>query len=105
MAAPGIVFQGLPELRRRLRAVDSALPRAVGQIFKIAADKVASDARSTIPSRTGRLAGSVRPFGTGKRVGVRMGRASVPYAGPVEFGGYPGGRPFIQEGRYILPAF
>jgi hypothetical protein len=33
-----------------------------------------------------------------------MGRSSVPYAGPVEFGGYPGNRPYLPQGRYLFPA-
>jgi hypothetical protein len=33
-----------------------------------------------------------------------MGFASVPYAGAVEFGGYPGDRPFESGGRYLFPA-
>ena len=33
-----------------------------------------------------------------------MGRASTPYAGPVDFGGYPGDRPYLAGGRYLFPA-
>lgn len=35
---------------------------------------------------------------------VRMGRKAVPYAGPVEFGGWPEGREYIPGGRYLFPA-
>jgi hypothetical protein len=33
-----------------------------------------------------------------------MGRASLPYAGPLEFGGWPAGREFVASGRYLFPA-
>jgi hypothetical protein len=33
-----------------------------------------------------------------------MGRASIPYAGPVDFGGWPEGREYVSSGRYLFPA-
>lgn len=33
-----------------------------------------------------------------------MGTARVPYAGPVDFGGYPGDRRYIATGRILYPA-
>ena len=43
---------------------------------------------------------------TASRTGaaVRMGRASIRYAGPVDFGGYPGDREYTARGRYLYPA-
>ncbi len=81
------------------------MQKEITGVFKRAAEKVAGKARSRIRSRSGRLAGSLRPFGTQRAAGVRMGRKTVPYAGPYEFGGYPKGRPFIAEGRAIYPTF
>ena len=55
-------------------------------VFGRIAEEVASDARGTAPRRSGRLAGDVRP-GRGKtRATVIVGRASVPYAGPINYG-------------------
>lgn len=96
---------GLKELSRSLRQVEAGLQKEIGRAFKRAADKVAQDARRRVPKRSGKLAGSIRPFGTQKKAGVRMGRSSVPYAGPIEFGGYPASRPFVPKGRYIYPSF
>ena len=43
---------------------------------------------------------------TGTRTGatVRVGRKSVPYAGAVDFGGWPKGREYVAGGRYLFPA-
>lgn len=59
--------------------------------------------RSTLPHRSGRLAGSVRVAKT--RTGARISEGSddVIYAGPVDFGGYPPPRPYLANGRYLFP--
>lgn len=98
-----VVVEGLPALRRALKRVEGGLQREIGGVFREAARQVVG--RIDLPQLTGRLAGSVRPYGTQREAGVRVGGARVPYAGPVEFGGYPGSRPFVREGRYIFPAF
>ncbi len=105
MSRPVMRIEGLRELTRSLKAAEDGLQKEVNAIFKGAATKVASAARRRLPKRSGRLAASVRPFGTQRKPGVRVGRARAPYAGPVEFGGYPKGRPFVPEGRYIYPTF
>jgi hypothetical protein len=98
-------IDGLRELSKALRGVEDGLQKEVSGVFKRAAEKVAGKARARINSRSGKLAGSLRPFGTQRKAGVRMGRKAVPYAGPYEFGGYPAGRPFVPEGRAIYPTF
>ncbi len=100
-----IRIDGLRELSRALKNVEDGLQKEINGIFRQAADKVARIARGRIKSRTGKLAGSLQPFGTQRAAGVRMGRKNVPYAGPYEFGGYPDARPFIAEGRAIYPTF
>lgn len=57
--------------------------------------------------KAGSLAASVRASGTKTGGAVRMGRASVPFAGWVEFGGTrPDGstREFVPTGHYLFPA-
>ncbi len=100
-----IRIDGLRELSRALKQLEDGLQKEIGTVFKGAATKVASIAKGRINSRSGRLAGSITPFGTQRQAGVRMGKASIPYAGPYEFGGYPKGRPFMAEGRAIYPTF
>jgi hypothetical protein len=71
---------------------------------RAAAAPVAARVQSTVPSVSGALAGSVRVTAARTGAGVRMGKAKVLYAGPVDFGGYPGQRPFLAGGRYLYPA-
>ena len=105
MPQPAVVVEGLPQLSRQLRAFgDKSLPKAFRAAGKTAAQLVADAARSAVPKRTGRLAASLRAAGQARGAVVREGSAKVPYAGPVEFGGWPQGRPFVKEGRYIFPA-
>ncbi len=111
MARRGVVggdairIDGLRELSKSLRLVEDGLQKEITGVFKRAAEKVADEARRRVPVRSGRLRDSIRPYATQRAAGVRMGKARVPYAGPVEFGGYPKARPFVAEGRYIYPAF
>ena len=57
----------------------------------------------------GQLGGDIRVSATRTGAAVRMGRASIPYAGWVEFGGrrkspHNSTRPFVKTGRYLFPA-
>ena len=81
-------------------------PERFEAVAQLAVDAV----RSKVPRRTGKMAASVRPGRRKNAVLVRMGKAKVPYAGWVEFGGQRTGsgggvasRPFIKGGRYLYP--
>lgn len=106
----GIKIEGLKELRKALRDADRELPKQLRRGFNEVAVMVADEAAQRVPVQTGRLRDSIRPRSTQTEGIVVMGRASVPYAGWIEFGGRiaPRGtvieRPFIREGRYLLPA-
>ena len=78
--------------------------RALVDAGRAAAEPVAAAARQSLPRDTGTLAGDVRVSATRTGAAVRMGRKAVPYAGPVEFGGWPEGREFEAGGRYLFPA-
>ena len=53
----------------------------------IAAGALAAAAiRPLVPVRTGRLAASLRPNKAARRSTITVGRASLPYAGPVHWG-------------------
>src|SRR5215471_14210109 len=69
-----------------------------------AMEPIAEAVRGTLPRITGRLIGSVRVNRTRTGAAVREGNEEVVYAGPVDFGGYPGSRPFYPNGRYLFPA-
>lgn len=100
-----IRVDGLKELGRALKQLEDGLQKEIPRALKPIADRVADKAKSRINSKTGRLAASIRPYATQRAAGVRMGSKAVAYAGPVEFGGYPKGRPYIKEGRAIYPTF
>jgi hypothetical protein len=106
--APQVAVVGLSALNRDIkRATDNAGPiyAVMSQAGKQAAAPIAAQARSSYPTgATGRLAASVRFSGTRSGASVRVGSASVPYAGPVDFGGWPEGRQYLTNGRYLFPA-
>jgi hypothetical protein len=67
---------------RRLGFKTSDLHMVFGQI---AAD-VAATARMLAPKRSGRLAADVRAGSAKTKATVMVGRSSVPYAGPINYG-------------------
>ncbi len=105
--APGatstaIRIDGLRELRRQLNAVEKGLSKELADIFQPIAEKVAAKVRGKINSQTGKAAGTVKAAKAQKGAIVRAG-GRIPYWGPLDFGGYPGRREFVTEGRYLYP--
>jgi hypothetical protein len=69
-----------------------------------AMEPVANALRTALPHRTGALASSVRVARSRTGASIREGNEDdVLYAGPVDFGGYPGERPYLPNGRYLFP--
>jgi hypothetical protein len=104
---PTVDVVGLRALVRDVnRLCDDAGPlnKALSAAGRAAAEPVAAATRSALPDVTGTLRGDVRVLAARSGAKVAMGRGSIPYAGPVEFGGYPGNRPFHADGRYLFPA-
>jgi len=111
MAAPQVAVVGMAALRRDIRRLtddqQSVLYAAIKAAGKEAAEPVAARARASVPRVSGALAGTVRAAGNRTGATVRMGRASVPYAGWIDFGGeLPTGasRTYVSGGRYLFPA-
>jgi hypothetical protein len=106
--APVVDVIGLRALQRDLaKATDpraGELSAAMRKAGGAAAAPVAEAARGAVPVDSGRLSGDIRVNASRTGATVRMGRASVPYAGPVDFGGYPGDREYLAGGRYLFPA-
>lgn len=100
--------EGMWEFRKALRAVDTELPKQLRRGFNDVAEMVADEAASRVPVRSGALRDSIRPRSTQSEGRVVMGRASVPYAGWIDFGGTiaprgaPMTRPFLRNGRYLF---
>lgn len=82
-----VEIEGIKKLARTLRqAGDEATRSMLLQANKDAASTVAAEAAPMIPQRTGALAGTLRTSGSAKGGVVMLGRARVPYAGPLHFG-------------------
>jgi hypothetical protein len=72
-----------------------------------AAQPVVAAVQSAVPRESGDMAGSVVARKAEDSAGyatVEVGYADLVYAGPVDFGGYPEGRDYASEGRYLFPA-
>ena len=79
-------IEGARELARSLRAVDKGLPKEMARIHKRVAEPVADKARAKAPKRTGRLASSIKAYGTQRAAAIGAGARLPPYAGVIEYG-------------------
>jgi hypothetical protein len=109
--------EGIADLRRGLRKIDPELAKEFrGSILPIA-EKVAADARSRVPSKSGRAAASIRGGVSGNNAYVQGGKKSVPYFGWLDFGArtpqtgrprsvgpWAKSGPGLSKGRFIYPA-
>jgi hypothetical protein len=105
-----IRVQGLSEFSRNLRRLDSDLPKALRIAFNQVADIVVADARTGIPTRTGKAKASVRARSTRTAARIVSGGRRAPYFPWLDFGGRVGRnrsvrRPFLSDGRYVYRAF
>jgi hypothetical protein len=111
MAAPTVALVGLKAMQRDLyRLVDDRGPlnRAFQAAGRQAAEPTYAAAKSALPKSSGRLSGDLRIGATKSGATVRMGRASIRYAGWVEFGGHrkaphPSSRDYDSRGRFLFP--
>ena len=109
--APTVDIIGLRALARDIKRAGTA-PDLLIQMREAArkvAEPVAAAIREALPKvetrqhSAGTLAGNVRTTATRTGSAVRIGSAAVDWAGPVDFGGWPPGRPFEPDGRYMYP--
>lgn len=116
----GVTVLGLNELVARMKQADTFQANevrktvsSVAQIIVEEAIPIMESQFTSDPSRLdGQLETSMRTSASATKRGVSAkiieGRvageqSSGMYAGPWEFGGYPKGRPFVKEGRALLP--
>lgn len=114
MPTAGIQIEGLRELRAGLKLIDDRLPREMRAAWIEVARAALPRFRAAVPSRSGRWRSKITATATQRRASISWGKASVPYAPWVEFGGTVRGagrarnvtlvRPFRRGGRYIHPA-
>lgn len=82
-----IHVEGLDRLRRELRRVkDRELDQEMKAIHAGLAREIVQRAEPNVPVRTGALKASLRSAGTVRDAIGRVGKASVPYAGPIHYG-------------------
>lgn len=103
-------IEGLAELARSLRAVNSDLPKALRLAANKAAGIVVAEAQRNVPRRTGRAAKSIKARSTRTAAKVTSGGPRAPYMPWLDYGGKVGrndtaARPFIADGRYVYPAY
>lgn len=87
----GVVAEGLPELARALKEIDSSLVKELRKANKSVATFVAADARSAAVALGGvaaHVAPSVKPSAGATYAGVAMGGPGYPMAAGAEFGSY-----------------
>jgi hypothetical protein len=107
MADGDTVVVGLRALQRDFRNMcepTGALAAAMRNAGREAVAPIAEQARTTVPVVSGALERSIVVSSTRLGAMVREGGGGVVYAGPVEFGGYPPGRDYLPQGRYLWPA-
>lgn len=89
----------MKEFLASVKATNAEAPQALKVGFKEAAEVVAQEARRRAPVyrgpakrgvKPGALRASIRTFATQRGAGIREGKASVPYAGFIDYGGTVG---------------
>lgn len=105
-----IRIDGLREFNANLRRLDADLPKALRIAFNEAADLVVADARSDIPTKSGKAKASVKARSTRTAARIVGGGRRAPHYPWLDFGGRVGRgrsvrRPFLADGRYIYRAF
>lgn len=106
--ADAIRIVGLREFVASLKRLDTELPKVLRVAFNAAGEQIVMEARSRVPRKSGRAAGSVRAQSTQKSFRITGGSKRVPYYPWLDFGGTTpvgGRRPFLREGRFIYASY
>ena len=83
----GIRIEGMREFRGELRRADGNFPKELRLANKQAvADVAVPKVKANAPVLSGALRGSVRALASQTRAQVAVGKASVPYVFPINFG-------------------
>lgn len=79
-------IQGLREVQKALKQLGDATKKEMKSTHLKAAEIVVGASKRFVPIKTGALAQSIRAAAVQSGGRVRVGSASVPYAGPIHFG-------------------
>lgn len=102
MVSPGVEIEGLAEFRRALKRVDDDLPKDLrATMRRQVADPVALRVKSQVPVLTGTWRSTIRGGATARTAYIQWGRAKVPYAGWMEFGGQLPSQRSGRPARYV----
>lgn len=104
---PDIVrISGIKEFNKAAKQVNDQLPKKMRIAFNEAAELVAGEARSHVPSRSGKARASYRTRSTQRAARIAIGGPKAQYVPWLDFGGRAGNvsRPFYKAGRYLFPA-
>ena len=85
-------------------ATDPEIRRIFQDAGLAALEPVMTACRAALPHVSGDLAGSLRTRRNRLGASGAEGSPKLNYAGPVDFGAWPPGRPFVKAGRYLYPA-
>jgi hypothetical protein len=104
MQNAGIKVTGIKGSIRALR--DLGVPdKAIKEGGYQAGEIVASEARSLVPVKTGKLKRSIRTSKTLNKVEVKAGGAKVPYANPIHWGWFYDKQTFVYKNIRPQPFF
>lgn len=103
-------IRGLRELQAALKQADGETQKQLRVVFNQAAQAVVGGAARRVPVRTGTARNSIRAASGQREAKVSGGSKKAVYYGWLDFGGAVGRkkntrRRFLQEGRYIYPAY
>jgi hypothetical protein len=79
-------IEGLREVQKALNKFSDATRKEMKSTHLQAAEIVVGASKRFVPIKTGALAQSIRPAAVMSGGRVKVGSASVPYAGPIHFG-------------------
>lgn len=112
-----VQVEGVREVADALKAIDKGLVKELRKGMAEAAEIVAAEARSRVPSKSGRAASSIKAKGGNRGAGISFGGTKAPYYPWLDFGGSVGRghepgrafsgavkRPIVEGGRYVYPA-
>ena len=85
MAGGGVRVEGLTKVTRALKGLGLDVDD-LKEAFATIATEAVDCVKQHVPRRSGRLAEDVRGNRAQSKAVVRAGRASVPYAGPINYG-------------------
>lgn len=100
-----IRIDGLAELRRSLKQIDTDAPKRIRLVANDAAQIVVDHAKPKIPRKTGKAAASIKLRSSQLAVRVAVGGRAAPYYPGLDFGGgRPQFPPYRAEGRFLYPS-